>query len=386
MITKITIKNFKAVQSATIKLADLTVFVGNNGSGKSSVIEAMQTLQNILLYGISTGFNERWFGIEHIRNTFSKPDLKNANIFQHDIEIEMAGKIGKEKYLYAVRFNATSNGDMYLVTYEHLKRDKETIFSAQIIDENGNAELFWGSDPEPKHYLANRLIVGDQKLSENNVFVQKLADYIVSWQFLFLDPERMYYPTRRDYAQTQIRMRSTGENLADFFSRLQDDADRNNTILEKMRYVLPELENLGREEITVQKQIYLYLQNNLQEKRLPSWLFSSGTLRILAMLAILNSINIPPVIFIEEIENGLDPRTINLLLEEIRGLLPEHQFVVTTHSPFFLNMVELRHIVVAERENNKTSYYRPGNDKRLDDWKEKFAVGELYIMDKLRSL
>ena len=55
MIDKISIKNFKAIQSATIKLSDISVFVGNNGSGKSSVIEALQTLENVLLHGLSSG-------------------------------------------------------------------------------------------------------------------------------------------------------------------------------------------------------------------------------------------------------------------------------------------------------------------------------------------
>jgi AAA15 family ATPase/GTPase len=72
MITKITIKNFKAIQSATIKLTDLSVFIGNNGSGKSSIIEALQTLQDILLHGVSAAFQNRWFGFEYICNTSNR--------------------------------------------------------------------------------------------------------------------------------------------------------------------------------------------------------------------------------------------------------------------------------------------------------------------------
>lgn len=386
MIDKITIKNFKAIQSANIKLTDLTVLVGNNGSGKSSVIEALQTLQQVLLYGISFGFNDRWFGIEHICNSVSKEIHKSAKIFSHDIEINLAGKINKEKYSYTVSFNATANGDMYLVTSERLERGKIQIFSAHIIDDQGNAELFLGKDTQPVHYQASRLVIADKSLHNDHSLVQEFRNYVESWQFLFLEPERMYYPTRRDYGQTTIRMKSSGENVVDFFSRLQDNAALSNLILEKMRYVLPDLQNMGREEIAVQKQIYLYLQSSLQEKRLPSWLFSSGTLRILAMLAILNAAIVPPVIFIEEIENGLDPRTLNLLVEEIRGLLPEHQFIVTTHSPYFLNLVALKHIVVAERDQDKTIFFRPDNDQRLDSWKEQFTAGDLYTMNKLSRL
>ncbi len=383
MIQKISIKNFKAIQTASVKVTDLTVFVGNNGSGKSSVIEALQTLQNVLLYGLSAGFNERWFGLDRIRNVSSATSRRSSKIFENDIEIKIQGKIGKEKYLYAISFNTTADGNLYLVTSELLKKNKTTVFKAEIADEKGNAELFLEGNSQPTPYTANRLVIAEKNLHDNHEFVLQTAKYISSWQFLTLEPERMYFPARRDYGQSQVRMKSSGENIADFFSRLQDDAFKNNLILDKMRYVLPELDNIGREEIAVQKQIYLFLQGQYDDKRLPSWLFSSGTLRILAMLAILNSAEVPPVIFIEEIENGLDPRTLNLLVEEIRGILPEHQVIATTHSPYFLDLAALKHIVVAERKEGKTTFYRPDDDKRLNVWKEKFSAGSLYTMDRL---
>ncbi len=47
------LKSFKAVQnSKTIRFTPLTVFIGNNGSGKSSIVEAMETFQSIVLSGL----------------------------------------------------------------------------------------------------------------------------------------------------------------------------------------------------------------------------------------------------------------------------------------------------------------------------------------------
>jgi AAA15 family ATPase/GTPase len=47
------LKNFKAVQnSKSIRFTPLTVFIGNNGSGKSSIVEAMETFQSIVLKGL----------------------------------------------------------------------------------------------------------------------------------------------------------------------------------------------------------------------------------------------------------------------------------------------------------------------------------------------
>ncbi|MGH8645485.1 MAG: AAA family ATPase [Gammaproteobacteria bacterium] len=42
------LRNFKAVRdSGTVKFTPLTVFVGNNGSGKSSLIEGLRTFKGV---------------------------------------------------------------------------------------------------------------------------------------------------------------------------------------------------------------------------------------------------------------------------------------------------------------------------------------------------
>jgi len=96
MIEKITLKNFKAIRSASVKLTDFSVFVGNNGSGKSSLLEALQTLQHVLLYGISTAFTERWYGLEKVQNQQAEGNA---------IFIGIQGKLGQDKYRYEVSFN-----------------------------------------------------------------------------------------------------------------------------------------------------------------------------------------------------------------------------------------------------------------------------------------
>ncbi|MDR2345758.1 MAG: AAA family ATPase [Planctomycetaceae bacterium] len=376
MIKKITIKNFKAIQSATVKLTDLSVFIGNNGSGKSSLIEALQILQDILLHGISAAFQNRWFGLEYIRN-ISNTKITGEKLFENDIEIILQGKLGKNNFTYEVGFNAIPNGDLYVVTNELLKNGKETVFEKKIINRRQNNGVVISTSPD--NQFQKSLQLSETKES----FGVDFRNYILSWQFLTLEPERMYFPTQRNYSTAMPAMKKSGENLADFFRRLQDKPELSNLIIDKLRYVLPDLEYIGGEEITVQKQIYLLLTERNNNPKLPSWLFSSGTLRILAMLSILNNETPPPIVFIEEVENGLDPRTLNLLVEEIRGMLPEHQFIVTTHSPYFLDLVDLQHVVVAERNNCKTEFYRPDDDEKLKKWKEKFSVGNLYTMNQL---
>ena len=60
------LNNFKAVQnSKTIKFTPLTVFIGNNGPGKSSIVEAMETFQSIVLNGLDEAMAP-WHVFEYI--------------------------------------------------------------------------------------------------------------------------------------------------------------------------------------------------------------------------------------------------------------------------------------------------------------------------------
>ena len=64
----ITVEDFKAVhRSGPVKLTPLTVFIGDNGSGKSSLLEGLETYQEVVICGLDAAM-ERWIGFEHVWN------------------------------------------------------------------------------------------------------------------------------------------------------------------------------------------------------------------------------------------------------------------------------------------------------------------------------
>jgi len=70
------VKNFKAIKdSGSVKLTPLTVFIGNNGSGKSSLIESLQTVQDIVDDGLDRAM-QNWFGFEHIWHKGSEHKIR----------------------------------------------------------------------------------------------------------------------------------------------------------------------------------------------------------------------------------------------------------------------------------------------------------------------
>jgi predicted ATPase len=90
------------------------------------------------------------------------------------------------------------------------------------------------------------------------------------------------------------------------------------------------------------------------------------------------------LLVVEEIENGLDPRTMHLLVEEFRASMEAKttQILVTTHSPYLLDLLDLSHIVVVERIDDEPTFVRP-DAQRLENWAESFSPGRLYTMGRL---
>ena len=90
----------------------------------------------------------------------------------------------------------------------------------------------------------------------------------------------------------------------------------------------------------------------------------------------------------DEIENGLDPRTIGLLVSEIREAVEAGltQVIATTHSPYLLDQLSLSHLVLVERDKTGAPRFsRPAEDAALRKWAKDFAPGSLYAMGTLSN-
>ena len=91
-LESIQIKNFKAIaDSGVVRFTPLTLLIGENGSGKSSLIEALGTLQQIVIEDLDDamapwrGFDEVWHkGVSHITESNGRRDefLSDPMVFK----------------------------------------------------------------------------------------------------------------------------------------------------------------------------------------------------------------------------------------------------------------------------------------------------------------
>lgn len=391
MIQRVRIKNFKAIRdSKIVKLSPFTTFIGNNGSGKSSLVEALLLVHEAVVMGLSDAF-ARWGGLERIRHyqaSTTKPKSHKAFSRNYEpIEIEIWGNIKKKKYHYLVHFTTSLNGDIYLVEKELLQINKKPVISTTLLNDNGEAiTSLYDAESESSHFhVADGLFMAENSLlSPPDALI--FRKYIEDWQFLFLNPSLMGFPQPQHRLAQSVRLAFDGRNVAEFVRKLGRDRDLYEAFLSKMKFVLPYASDIQtRTSDDFDKKVELLMYENGGSESVPGWLFSSGSLRILAILAVLSSGELPSVFFVDEIENGLDPRTIGLLINEIRQntLSRSLQIVATTHSPYFLDLIPLDGIVVTEKDGLSTTFTQPDNTENLAIWKERFSPGKLYTMGKL---
>ena len=352
------LKNFKAVQnSKTIRFTPLTVFIGNNGSGKSSIIEAMETFQSIVLSGLDEAMIP-WYGFEYIWNKAK----------EH--------KTIKDKVSNPMTF-----------TFHGKSEDEKLKFHLEVVADSTFNRIYFQDYKAAYHF--GELTPMNKFILKGEITDPKLKTFVSDWQFLKLDPHLMTEPIPQKRSSGAIGLNYNGTNIAEYLQSIRDlDLPSFNGIIESLKCVLPFAEDL-QPAITskLDRKVYLSMSEDNIEDKLPGWLLSTGTLRILALLAVLRHPTPPRVIIIEEIENGLDPRTVHMLVDEIRHFVESGlgQVIVTTHSPYLLDLLKLSQIVVVERDaSGPPVFSRPASQKTLKEWSQKFSPGKLYTMGKLK--
>lgn len=380
MIKNIEVKNFKAIESAKVKLTPLTAFIGYNGMGKSSLLEALQMFKSIVTEGLDAAVRP-WREFEHI---YYKGKKKKRKFAKDGIELQFAPmefKVAFERNNAPIISNArlgssigqelNSKGTLIFMEEWFKSSHYEVIRNVN----NERTVTFSNSNKPSTTEIPFNAI--DQSVLSN---IPDLRKYVEGWQFLSLNTVNMGEPHSQKKTSGPIVLQKDGRNIAEFLHSIRDkDIEVFNGILETLQYVLPYAKDL-QPQITQELEKMVYLQLSEQDFKLPGWMLSTGTLKILALLAVFRHPEPSPLIVIEELENGLDPRTIHLVITEIRNFIDNKkgQVLITSHSPYLLDQLHISQIVFVERKDEKVSLSRPADNEEVLEWSKKFAPGQLY--------
>jgi predicted ATPase len=387
-ISRFRLKNFKAVRdSGSVHFTPLTVFIGNNGVGKSSLIEGLEMVKAISDEGLDRAM-QHWRGFEYVWNQTVPHQLRTTpegrQYQTNAMSLQLVGSAG-----YGIGENAS----------QYTFRALSEVTAGPTLDEIFFLREEWKyTEQGQPHRIVTRTPDGkflDATTGHNPVPMSLSSDESVLyaetslalWQFVRLNPEAMSVerPLRR--VAGYLPLATDGSNIGEYLLNLrQQDPSIIDGIVETLQTVLPYAVDI-QPVVTTEIGRSVYLQLSEGKFKIPSWLFSTGTLRVVALLALLRNPEPPPLIVIEELENGLDPRTVNLIVEEIREVVStgKSQVIITTHSPYLLDLVPLSSLIFVERIDGQPTFIRPEDDESVQRWSQDFAPGKLYTMGKFRQ-
>ena len=393
------IKNFKAIQDSNIvNFVPLTVFIGNNGSGKSSFIEGLETYKTIIKHGLDAAMS-KWRGFEHLRNKIIPHELLTSEdgIYESNpMAFELCRHMNGSQFCanMAITFD---KGKELLIQNEKL------AFSNILMVERKANNAFYFPEVDSFDFSAPASNEFSILSKANSALWAALSRYIRSmgesfsttmlmrwlddvnknkqfwdsfdWQFISLNPDNMLAPTGQKRVSRDVQLNKDGSNIAKYLLSIRKLSPAVfSGILETLQRILPYAQNL-QVILSTQLERNIYMELTEGECKIADWLLSTGTLRIVALLALLRHPNPPPLIVIEEVENGLDPRTIRLMVEEICKIVEagKTQIILTTHSPYFLDLLQPEQVVLVERDSSgQPTFNKVDEYSKLKNWAKNF--------------
>jgi predicted ATPase len=379
------LENFKAVQkSGLVRFTPLTVLIGNNGSGKSSLIEGLETYRSIVVEGLDEAMG-RWFDLQHVWNKHAGHELVAGGVanetYTNPMRFEVSGAVQEGAYRTTMLVNATPGLNSAVIQEEAVYQPN----GAELFRDRNGACLTRQGDLTGKLRL--------KRDSSESAVVPVIRNSIKRWQFLSMLPDPMGKPMTKPILMPSdaTMLKKDGSNLVEYLLHIRaKDISAFEGIIDSMRFVLDYAQDfqpvVTRE---IRPTLYLRMLEKAQKGavEIPGWLLSTGTLRILALLSVLRNPDPPPLIVIEEIENGLDPRTIHIILDEIRMVVQAglSQVIITTHSPYLLDLLPLQTLILVQRENGgEPTFWRPSDSESVKNWAKDFAPGQLYTAGRFQ--
>ena len=355
MINRIAIKGFKSFRDVTVDLGGLNLFVGTNASGKSNFFDALRVLQ-----GIGNGFtvseildgkprsatSEVWEGVRggSAKACFEGPGQPET------FSIIAAGRLSVGKATRLWQYTVSLSPSRGHVAGESLWYGGHSIYDSRWANKGGvgspvlKVEYQHGGRGRPPHLSFERSrpvlrqFEGASRVKPRDwAITARVADVLADMQRIDPTPTVL-----RGYSQARrvARMGEHGENFGALVKGICADPDSEGGYLDWLRELRPaEVDSVATLSGAMGEPLFMLREGGSE---FPAPVLSDGTLRFAAIAAAFFQPDMPQIMTIEEIENGIHASRTRLILELLRAnaAAGSTQILATTHSPVVLEWLK----------------------------------------------
>lgn len=421
MLTRIEIDGFKTFRNFTLDLQPFTAIVGPNASGKSNLFDALRFLSLLSHLDIRTAMQDLRGEPEEL---FRKTQSGVSNTIKLAVEVVLSAKgtdafgtlyelkSQRLRYEIAIASQYDSNGNVKGIFVRHenctviakknersavLKKSGKISYSGQL---NPFIRTRFDSKNQPEAIEIRQdgttkrgrpITLPAQEASRTALSTVSTAEFphlyalrnlLNNFRFLEINPTAARRPNDRFEDRN---LKSDASNLSAVLAKLKDETTeqkRPEGILSEISYdlatLIPSVRGITVKSDSGSKEYSFDLK--LSDKlNFSSRVISDGTLRLLALLTVLNDPLRSGVLCFEEPENGVHEGRIEKLVSFLREAATKieelhqtdiFQILVNTHSPAVMAALKDHEIVAADmvseiEDGIRTTRTRMRNDVRL---------------------
>ena len=346
MLTRLTAKNFKSLDNVTVELPRLAVFFGPNGAGKSNIIDAIQALSwmgnsRTLFDALGGPFPIRGHAFEAF--SFASEGLQSLlqqGTAHFSLEADLQTTWGQ--YNYRVEPKIDFKSGQLSIADEFLAQltINGNIKGNPIIEKVGNQLRIKRKGKQTKRQEPiglNHTVLSDQSLSGDGYpWLDQVRAELINWQTYYFEPRMSM---RNEVSPADVYdVGIHGEYIAPFLYKLQAQQPKfYDSVTRTLKTVIPSVEALSVWLDEQRGTLNLSIQQSGVDYS--SRVLSEGTLRVLALCAIAVNPWGGVLVALEEPENGVHPRRLELIAQLLLSQTTQNkrQLIVTTHSPLFVD-------------------------------------------------
>jgi len=415
VITLIEAKNYRCLRYTCQGLESFHILVGPNASGKTTFLDVVAFLGELISHGPLAAINSRtknfqdmlWWRTgdgfelaveaaipERLRSMLREP---NSETVRYEIALKFDEssqeiRIQTEKVLLKAPapehiiqqrslFPVSADPPDTIITQT---RAKGTTLVVNKVS-NGNDNFYSEVYREKGKGWAPSFKLGPHKSSLGNLPADEANFPVTSWlkNLLTENVTRLMLNSlllRQASPPGQGRnFKADGSNLpwvVDHFKTV-DPSGQFRKWLSHLESALPDLIDVRTVERPDDRHRYLILDYS-GGLSVPSWMVSDGTLRLLALTILAYLPGFSGVYLIEEPENGIHPRAVDTLFQSLSSVY-DAQILVATHSPVVLSLTEADKVLCfAKTKEGAVDIVKGSEHPALRDWQGEANLGVLF--------
>lgn len=411
------VKNFKVLKDITLgrlwnqrdraPLTPMSVVIGKNGVGKSALFDAFGFLADALSVGVEDACDVRG------RGGFARLHTQGAS-GPIEFELYYRERPRDRPITYEIEIELDSSGRP-IVTHERLRqrrRGQKYGRPFTFLWLNNGEGIAWkgeqdaGVDDEPDNLQDYLESLEDQEESWDREWIElgdpsqlgiatlgalkqhpRIASFrrfIEAWYLSYFSSDAA---RSLPLAGPQKHLNVQGDNMGNVVQFMErDHPERFRRVLDRITSKIPGVDKIDTERTTDGRLLLRFNDRGFSDPFYAQQM-SDGTLKVFCYLLLLEDPKPPPLLCIEEPENGLYHKMLETLATEFRehATAPRRgsQVFITTHQPYFVNSLEPEEVWILEKGGDGMSTARRASSDPIVTGmvKEGLPLGNLWYSD-----